>query len=340
MEYHQPLPEPRTTRSGLNLALQCINRLPGRQNKGGITSGEYSGYQYHADQRRNQSHISPEIQCQILLDQIVKHRQHRVRDNKCQQRRETGDNQGFSQKLLDQLTATGADHFSQAHLSCAPDGLGCRQIHKIHAGNDQNKCGNHTHRIELIDIAEALDVVICPRMQIDPMQRLEMIRIVFLDFRAHIARYKIRKFLFQCFGRNTFLKQNISLYRSKTRSLIPNVPFVPPLGIGVSRYEHIKWDCRRIEAIFQHAPHNIISAKNRIDNRENPAHRIFFAVDNIRHALGNHNTRRIFKSRLCATLNKFSFKHVKNVFVNEIESRGKQNILALDLHVPGPYSNG
>ena len=177
-------------------------------------------------------------------------------------------------------------------------------------------------------------------MQIDPMQGLEMIGIVFLDLCAHIALYKIRKFLFQCFGRNTFLKQNICLYRSKTRSLIPDVPFIPPLGIGVSRYEHIKWDCGGFKAIFQHTPHNIVSAKDRIDNSENPSHRVFFAVDEIRHSLGNHNTRWIFKSRLCTALNKFGFKYVKYVFVNEIESCGKQNIIAFDLHVPGPYSNG
>jgi hypothetical protein len=76
-----------------------------------------------------------------------------------------------------------------------------RQVHKVDAGNQQNKGGNSREHVDIRDVAVRLDLAPVVGAQMDVRQRLEIEKLpvaTLLFLIAYISRRHLPKLLLQC----------------------------------------------------------------------------------------------------------------------------------------------
>ena len=112
-------------------------------------------------------------QFKFFRSQLIK-----IRQSDCgqQQRKHKGQaagERGLGHKLPHQSTALGAHHLANAHFFGAVGRAGSAQVHKIDAGNGQQKEGHNAKYIHILDMAIDTQFGHPIRMQVDIGNRHE-----------------------------------------------------------------------------------------------------------------------------------------------------------------------
>ena len=79
----------------------------------------------------------------------------------------TGSQDGFAEVLIDELCAVRADDFSHTHFLGAFCSACCGKINKIETGNENDEEADHTHHVNIRDVAVRFKLIVQVRPEVN-----------------------------------------------------------------------------------------------------------------------------------------------------------------------------
>ena len=205
-------------------------------------------------------------------------RQRDARNGHSDNHREKREQNRLTQKLLNQLTATRANHLPHPHLARAIHRTRRSQIDKIDRRNRQNQHRNRRKKIKRLNIATRSQIVILNPIQMQPLKRLQTKRKNAAHIRAHIPFNNTRHFCFK-FTRIYPIAQTHKslnprlLHQPPPLRPIKNSLHCPPIG----KMQQIKLNGRKPRRRLQNSGNRIIAAVIPLANSNNLAYGIGLA---------------------------------------------------------------